>query len=76
MKKLFFTPTRANNELLQARVAERGMNMKIIYNANEYGLERFAADRDETEKLLRMGAINYINYLRVYKNMDIWPCDD
>lgn len=26
MKKLFFTPTKAKNELLQARVAERGVN--------------------------------------------------
>lgn len=50
--------------------------MKIMYNGNEYGLEGFAADRGETEKLTRMGAINYINYLRVYKNMDVWPCED
>ena len=50
--------------------------MKIIYNGNEYGLEGFAADRDETEALKSMGAINYINYLRIYKDMDVWPCDD
>lgn len=46
--------------------------MKISYNGNEYGLEGFAAGRDETEMLKRMGDINYINYLRVYKSMEIW----
>ena len=46
--------------------------MKISYNGNEYGLEGFAADRNETEMLKRMGDINYINYLRVYKSMEIW----
>lgn len=50
--------------------------MKITYNGNEYGLEGFAAGRNETEMLKRMGAINYINYLRVYKNMDVLSCDD
>lgn len=50
--------------------------MKIIYNDNEYELEGFAADRDETEALKSMGAINYINYIRIYKDMDVWPCDD
>lgn len=46
--------------------------MKISYNGNEYELEGFAASRDETEMLKRMGDINYINYLRVYKSMEIW----
>ena len=50
--------------------------MKIIYNDLSYDLEAFAAFRRETEKLERMGAINYINYLRVCENMDVWPCDD
>ena len=50
--------------------------MKLIYNGNEYGLEGFAADRHETEMLKRLGAINYINYLRVYKNMDVLLCED
>lgn len=50
--------------------------MKITYNNISYDIVAFAEFRRETEKLERMGAINYINYLRVYKNMDVWPCDD
>lgn len=50
--------------------------MKITYNGNEYGLEGFAAERNETGSLKSMGAINYTNYLRFYGNMDVWPCDD
>lgn len=50
--------------------------MEITYNGIEYDLECFAAYRRETEKLERMGEINYINYLRVYKNMDVNPVDD
>ena len=50
--------------------------MKIIYNGTEYGLEGFAVERNETEMLCRMGAINYINYLRVYKDMDVFLIED
>ena len=53
-----------------------GMDMKITYNNISYDLVAFAAFRRETEKLERMGAINYINYLRVCKNMDVSLCDD
>lgn len=50
--------------------------MKITYNDISFDLETFAAFRRETEKLERMGAINYINYLRVCKSMDVSLCDD
>ena len=50
--------------------------MKITYNDISFDLETFATFRRETEKLERMGAINYINYLRVYKSMDVSLCDD
>ena len=45
------------------RVLLKGVkDMKITYNNISYDLVAFAAFRRETEKLERMGTINYINY--------------
>lgn len=44
--------------------------MKVIINNTHYYLGEIAAVRGEVELYERLGAIDYINYLRVYKSID------
>ncbi len=45
--------------------------MKVIYNEKEYTVEEFADIRKEKDDLKKYGAVGYVNYLRVFKDMDI-----
>lgn len=47
------------------------MKVKFYTTLREIA-ERF----EEVEVLERMGEITYLNYLRIYHNVDVWPCDD
>ena len=46
--------------------------MKISYKNNEYDIAVFADIRGESEELEKYGDIGYVNYLRVYKSMEVW----
>lgn len=45
--------------------------MKIIYNEKEYSVEEFADIRKEKGDLKKYGAVGYVNYLRIFKDMDL-----
>lgn len=45
--------------------------MKVIYNGNEYSIEEIAVIRGEKTELEKYGEWGYMNYLRVYKDMDM-----
>lgn len=45
--------------------------MKVICNDNEYSIEEIAAIRVEKTELEKYGEWGYMNYLRVYMDMDI-----
>ena len=50
--------------------------MKVTLNGIETMLEDIAFKRDELPLFIRLGSINYLNYLRVYKSIDVNPVDD
>lgn len=50
--------------------------MNVMLNGIENVLDDIAFKRDELPLFIRLGSIDYLNYLRVYKNIDILPMDD
>ena len=50
--------------------------MEVMLNGIETTLDDIAFKRDELPLFLRLGSIDYLNYLRVYKNIDVLPMDD
>ena len=50
--------------------------MKVTLNGMEMLINDIALVRDELPLLNRLGNIDYINYLRVYKDMDVNPIEE